>query len=81
MSNVIRLPTTRGDKWRKEMADSLRYYADLIDNDGAEPQIESFVIALKQDDQFAIGGCGKLTVSERRKLRAEFNKFIRNLGS
>ena len=81
MSNVIKLPITTADKWRKEMAASLRYYADLIENDEAEPQIEMFMIALKQDKEFAIGGCGQITRLEQRSLWTEFKEFLHKLNT
>lgn len=80
MGKVIKFPGTRGDKSRKEMCEQLRFYADLIENDCADPPVEMFVIALKQGKKFVIGGCGKITPHEQAVLRLEFIKYLRSLG-
>lgn len=75
-SNILKFPTTKGDKWRRQAANELKRLANIIENDLADPQIHGFVIALQQGDEFVFGGCGELTKEERKVMTNAYYGFL-----
>lgn len=75
-SNILKFPTTKGDKWRKQVANELKRLAEIVEKDLAEPQIHGFVIGLQQGDKFVFGGCGELTKAERKVMTNAYYEFL-----
>jgi len=80
MGKIVAFPSrSRGSRYRSAMAAELRRLADLIERAEPEPEIESFVVILKQGDSYVVGGAGLLSQREAGPLQSALLRWLTRL--